>query len=65
MKAICPKNENHKEFITVAHVSQDWKVDENGNWIDTVDESLEVTAKPQAENTWTCFICNAEAVVTD
>lgn len=64
MLAICPNNKNHKRFITVAHVSQDWEVDEQGNWVKTIDESVETTAKPHPDNDWTCSECGAEAQVT-
>lgn len=63
LKAICPKDENHNEFITVAHVMQDWKVDSEGNWLDTIDESVEVSFKPNPDNIWTCAICGTEANV--
>lgn len=65
MLAICPKNKEHKRFITVAHVSQDWEVDEKGNWLKTVDESVETVASPHPENTWTCAVCGAEVKVED
>lgn len=65
MKAICPKNEEHKQFITVAHVMQDWLVDEQGNWLETVDESLETSFPPNKDNLWTCAVCGAEAILHD
>lgn len=65
MLAICPNNSTHKRFITVAHVSQDWEVDEQGNWIKTVDSSVETTASPHPDNIWTCAICDAEATVKE
>lgn len=61
--AICPNNKKHKRFITVAHVSQDWIVDEKGNWLETVDECLETVANPCPDNIWTCKECGAEAIV--
>ncbi len=64
MKAICPNNPDHKTFETVAHVSQDWKVDETGNFLEVVDESVETVAFPNPDNTWTCCTCGAEATVT-
>lgn len=65
MKATCPNNKNHKRFITVAHVSQDWVVDERGNFIEVFDENecLETVAEPDPDNTWTCKECGAEATV--
>jgi hypothetical protein len=63
MKAVCPNNENHKEFITTAHVMQDWKVDDEGNWIETIDASVQTSHKPDPDNIWTCSVCNKEAKV--
>jgi len=62
MKAVCPKDPSHKEFITVAHVAEDWVVDEHGNWISTI-ASTETVAKPNPDNEWTCNICGAKAEV--
>ena len=62
MKAICPQNKAHKEFVTVAHVSEDWVVDENGNWISTIG-SVETISKPNIDNIWTCNVCGSTALV--
>jgi len=62
MLAECPHNPEHRSFITVAHVSEDWKVDERGNWIETL-ETLETVAKPDPGNEWVCFTCGAVAIV--
>jgi len=58
--ARCPKSDDHKEFVTVAHVSEDWKVDECGNFIEVVDQG-EVVANVSTDNIWTCVTCGAEA----
>jgi hypothetical protein len=63
LTAKCPNSQDHKEFITVAHVSEDWVVDEHGNFIE-VFEAGEVVSKPRPGNTWTCKTWGAEAVVT-
>ncbi|MDA1674754.1 hypothetical protein [Bacillus cereus group sp. TH152-1LC] len=63
MKAVCPKNKNHKEFITTAHVVQEWKVDAEGDWLKTVDNCVQVTHKPNRDDVWTCAVCGAEAEV--
>ena len=60
MTASCPNNPDHKMFRTVAHVSQDWVVDEHGNFLDSVGGG-EVVAKPHPDNTWTCTMCGAQA----
>jgi len=56
----CPKNPNHKKFITTAHEVHDWVVDENGEFLKDLGCS-EVAAKPDTGNIWTCAICKTEA----
>jgi hypothetical protein len=63
-KAKCPKSSDHKRFITVAHISQDWEVDENGHWLNTI-EDLETVHGPDSGNTWQCAVCGEEAEVTN
>jgi len=62
MKATCTKNRRHKKFHTSAHVMEEWLVDQEGNWIETV-ETLQTDHGPDADNTWTCAICGADAKV--
>ena len=61
-KHICPKC-GGKQFYTTAHIMQEWLVDENGNFIQTVEDCLEVTADADDENYWCCANCGAEAVI--
>lgn len=61
--AKCPNNPNHKRFETTAHVMQLWEVDEKGNFINVVDESMEVSHGPDKDNIWTCCECGAEAII--
>lgn len=61
-KHICP-NCGCKEFTTVAHISQDWKVDESGNFIAVQESYLETVAHPDDDNIWTCVNCGAEAEI--
>ena len=61
MRRICPKC-GCKEFITTAHVMQEWKVDGEGNFIETVDSCLQVDYYPDPDNIWTCCRCGSEAV---
>jgi len=65
MKAICPKNPKHNEFVTTAHVMQEWIVDEGGRFIRVFGgaECLEVTAPPDPDNVWNCKECWAEAKI--
>jgi predicted RNA-binding Zn-ribbon protein involved in translation (DUF1610 family) len=58
---ICPKC-GGKRFITVAHVAQDWVVDEYGNFEECLETS-ETVAPPDDGNIWTCYDCGAEAVI--
>ena len=60
--ATCPKDPEHKRFATVAHVSEDWIVDEHGQFIE-VCTTGEVVAAPRRGNIWTCIKCGAEATV--
>lgn len=62
MKVTCPKNKNHKRFTTVAHVMEEWLVNEHGEFID-VRETLQVDHGPDAGNVWVCDVCGAEAKV--
>lgn len=62
-RATCPTQpDTHRRFVTVAHVSEDWLVDRDGNFIEKV-ASLETVAAPQAGNVWACADCGAEALV--
>lgn len=65
MKAVCPNNKEHKRFITVAHIAQDWVVDEYGNFLEVSEDCTETVAFPDSRNTWTCKECGAEATVSD
>lgn len=62
IKAICPTDPTHCDFITTAHVMEDWKVDKHGNWLDTL-KTLQIDHGPDPDNIWTCFVCGAEAEV--
>ena len=63
MKARCLNNVAHKRFVTVAHVAEDWIVDENGNFIEALGLPHETVADPNPGNIWTCHECNAQAIV--
>ena len=53
---ICPKC-GGKKFIVTAHVTQDWIVDEDGCYIETVEPCGEVTHHPDGDDLWTCCNC--------
>ena len=46
----------------MAHVSEDWKVDSEGNWLETLDGG-ETIAKPNPGNSWVCYYCGVSAEV--
>lgn len=64
MKATCPNSPDHKQFITVAHVMQEWVVDETGIFQEAL-ETIETTHRPDSGNIWTCRVCGADANVED
>lgn len=45
MRRICPKCGNNI-FITSAHVIQDWEVDAEENYLDTVNGCVQVDQEP-------------------
>lgn len=61
-KHICPKC-GGRTFSTPAHVMQDWKVNEDGEFIETLDECLQVSFEPSDGNIWSCTDCEEEAVI--
>jgi hypothetical protein len=63
IRAICPKSNAHRKFITTVHVAQEWIVNDRGDWEDTMDECTDVVAGPTKFNIWQCEICGAEADV--
>ena len=62
MKATCTKDPSHKLFMTVAHVMEDWVVDEQGTFLENKG-CLQIDHGPDAGNTWTCAVCGADAKV--
>ena len=60
MKKRCPKC-GAMSFYVTAHVTQDWVVDENGDWIRTEDDCVEVTHFPNDDDIWDCANCGFSA----
>ena len=61
-RAVCPNDPDHKNFRTVAHVMQEWEVDDEGAFLWTTVDCLEVTHFPSSGNMWTCVACEEEGV---
>jgi len=64
-RATCPNDASHSEFITVAHVTEDWVVDRAGNFLEKYGYDQETVAGPDSGNEWTCKVCGAVAKVED
>ena len=56
----CPKC-GCKEFFVTAHVTQDWLVDSNGDYLQTENECVEVTHFPKNDDMWMCADCTYSA----
>ena len=56
----CPKCGCEKFYVT-AHVIQDWIVDCNGDYVETVEDCVEVTHFPKDDDIWTCKECGYQA----
>lgn len=52
----CPKCGCEK-FYVIAHVVEEWLVDEGGNYLRTTSTCLEVTHYPDNEDIWICAEC--------
>lgn len=55
----CPECGN-KTFIISPHVVQDWKVDEHGNYIETLCDYVEMVHDPDDDDIWVCAECGYE-----
>lgn len=53
---ICPACQS-TEFIVTAHVTQTWRVDGDGDFLNAVSECDEVTHRPDSDDVWTCAAC--------
>lgn len=56
----CPKC-GGTTFLATAHVTQDWKINESGSFIECVTECVEVTHEPNQEDILTCDNCGHSA----
>lgn len=52
----CPKC-GYTEFYVTAHVTQDWRVDQYGNFLDHINSCTEVTHSPDDFDIWSCAKC--------
>lgn len=59
-KHICPKCGNDT-FRVTAHVTQDWEVDSEGDFIDCLNDAVEITHQPDDDDIWECSGCGYSA----
>lgn len=52
----CPRCGN-KKFNVTAHVCQDWLVDENGEYLETIEDCSQVAHYPDNQDLWECSQC--------
>lgn len=50
-----------KNFEVTAHVTQDWKIDCNGTFLEALNECVEVTHYPDETDIWSCSNCDFSA----
>lgn len=56
MRKICPRCGNDT-FLVTAHVTQDWLVDADGNFIEEKKACVDVTHRPDNDDIWACAEC--------
>ena len=60
---VCPKDKTHDEFQVTAHVTEDWVVDGEGNYVrHDPQQAREVLYDPDEQDIWTCATCGTEAI---
>lgn len=61
MKKYCPHNPEHRLFVASAEVHQLWVIDENGNFVESLNNCLNIIKGPDPEMYWECLECGEEA----
>ena len=56
----CPRC-GAQAFCVTAHVTQDWVVDAHGDFIQSLNDCLEVTHFPDDDDIWDCNNCGYSA----
>jgi hypothetical protein len=68
MRIRCPKcypEHTRGLYMATAHVTENWILDEDGEFIAKVEGDQEVTHQPDKEDIWTCYYCGNECEVSD
>lgn len=50
-----------ESFEVTAHVTQDWRIDGNGHFLQSLNECVEVTHYPDEDDIWSCAKCDFSA----
>lgn len=61
MKKKCPEC-GGETFYVSALVTQDWKMDYNGDYLETMDDCIDVTHYPCDDDVWDCANCSYSAI---
>lgn len=56
----CPKCGGARFGVT-AHVTQDWEVDDQGQFVKCTDDCVEISHAPDSEDIWGCALCGYSA----
>jgi len=65
MKIVCPDKPNHNRFSVTAHVTEEWIVNETGEFQEVTGSSGEVLHRPDSQDYYVCIECNTQAKVTE
>lgn len=65
MFATCPTDTTHDTFITSVHVVQDWLVDRDGDWIQDVNDCVDVIRSVSPDEVWVCAHCGEIATILE
>ena len=57
---MCPKC-GSRRFYVGAHVTQEWKVNEHGDFLECTEDCVQVTHYPNDSDLWQCANCDYEA----
>ena len=56
----CPKC-GEKTFSSTAHVTQDWMLNDHGEFMESISNCIDVTHRPNDDDLWQCLSCEYNA----
>lgn len=59
-KKMCPKC-GAIRFSAIAHVTQEWELNESGEFSECIQEHIDTTHAPDDGDIWTCMECGYSA----